>query len=118
MPRKFAVEFLFETHLGMSPNVVRPAQREERKSVGASRTFTAVDTEKAIFEKIDYIASLLEKDLESEGWAGKVVILTYKLDTFKGKLPFSMAKISLLNLPRKSIPVKQHSASSYPRRRI
>ena len=51
------------------------------------RTFTPVDTKEAIYEKIDYIASLLERDLESEGWAGKVVILSYKLDTFKSE-PF------------------------------
>lgn len=43
-----------------------------------------MDTKEAIFEKLEYIASLLERDLEIEGWAGKIVILTYKLDTFRG----------------------------------
>ena len=37
MPRKFAVTFLFEAHLGISSTEVKPPQREERKSVGASR---------------------------------------------------------------------------------
>ncbi|EJD02943.1 DNA/RNA polymerase [Fomitiporia mediterranea MF3/22] len=83
MPRKFAVDFLFETHLGLAPTVVKPYQREERKSVGVSRTFRAVQTKEAIFQKLEYIASLLERDLETEGWVGKIVILTYKLDTFR-----------------------------------
>ena len=48
------------------------------------RTFRAVHTKDAIFQKLEYIASLLERDLETEGWAGKIVILTYKLDTFRG----------------------------------
>ena len=51
------------------------------------RTFRPVSTKKAIFEKIEYIASLLERDLETAGWAGKVVILTYKLDSFRGAFP-------------------------------
>ncbi|KAI5123920.1 hypothetical protein M0805_006338 [Coniferiporia weirii] len=83
MPRKFSVTFLFETHLGMSPTVVKPSEREERKSVGASRTFRPVHTKEAMFEKLEYIASLLERDLETAGWAGKIVILTYKLDSFR-----------------------------------
>ncbi|THH10653.1 hypothetical protein EW145_g1183 [Phellinidium pouzarii] len=83
MPKKFSVNFLFEVHLGISPAEVKPPQRDERKSVGASRTFRPVHTRQAIFEKLEYIASLLERDLEMEGWVGKVVILTYKLDTFR-----------------------------------
>ncbi|KAH8119422.1 DNA/RNA polymerase [Phellopilus nigrolimitatus] len=83
MPKKFSVDFLFKAHLGLSPTVLKPSLREERKSVGASRTFRPVHTKDAIFEKLEYIASLLERDLEAEGWAGKIVILTYKLDTFR-----------------------------------
>ncbi|KAL5485240.1 hypothetical protein ACEPAI_7882 [Sanghuangporus weigelae] len=83
MPRKFAVDFLFDTHLGLSTTLIKPYQREERKSVGVSRTFRAVHTKEAIFRKLEYIASLLERDLETEGWAGKIVILTYKLDSFR-----------------------------------
>ncbi|KAL5507318.1 hypothetical protein ACEPAH_6774 [Sanghuangporus vaninii] len=83
MPRKFAVGFLFDTHLGLSTTLIKPYQREERKSVGVSRTFRAVHTEEAIFRKLEYIASLLERDLGTEGWAGKIVILTYKLDSFR-----------------------------------
>ncbi|KAL5523748.1 hypothetical protein ACEPAG_7921 [Sanghuangporus baumii] len=83
MPRKFAVEFLFDTHLGLSTTLIKPYQREERKSVGVSRTFRAVQTKEAVFRKLEYIASLLERDLETEGWAGKIVILTYKLDNFR-----------------------------------
>lgn len=37
MPKRFAVDFLFQAHLGMSTNKVQPSQRDERKSVGASR---------------------------------------------------------------------------------
>ena len=102
MPRKFAVDFLFDTHLGLSPTIINPYRREERKSVGVSRyakgvgphmtaefdfvhrTFRPVQTKDAIFQKLEYIASLLERDLEIEGWAGKIVILTYKFDTFRG----------------------------------
>lgn len=43
-----------------------------------------MDTEQAIWQKLEYIASLLERDLEAEGWTGKTVTLTFKLDTFQG----------------------------------
>ncbi|KLO14290.1 DNA/RNA polymerase [Schizopora paradoxa] len=83
MPRRFAVDFLFSTYLGLGMSKLQSAQREERKSVGASRTFRPVDTEQAIWQKLEYIASLLERDLEAEGWTGKTVTLTFKLDTFQ-----------------------------------
>ncbi len=43
-----------------------------------------METEAAIWQKLEYIASLLERDLEAEGWTGKTVTLTFKLDTFQG----------------------------------
>ena len=45
-------------------------------------------TTEAIYEKLEYIASLLEHDLEASGWAGRVVILTVKRDTFRCLSPF------------------------------
>lgn len=37
MDRQFGLNFLLRTYLGIASNVVRPGQREERKSVGSER---------------------------------------------------------------------------------
>ena len=65
------------------------------------RTFRPVKTTEAIYEKLEYIASLLEHDLEASGWAGRVVILTVKRDTFRCLSPFKTnqrTRLALLTL--------------------
>lgn len=37
MDKHFGMHFLLQTYLGIASNVVQPAQREERKSIGAER---------------------------------------------------------------------------------
>lgn len=41
-------------------------------------------TNEEIFQKLEYIASLLEHDLRVGGYEGKLFTLTYKEHTFKG----------------------------------
>jgi DNA polymerase kappa len=75
---------LVAIHLGIGSNVVRPGQREERKSMGAERTFNALSDTNSLLAKLDEITSELATDMRDGGWAGKTVTLKYKTDAFQG----------------------------------
>ncbi|TCD70323.1 hypothetical protein EIP91_003952 [Steccherinum ochraceum] len=91
MDKQFGLHFLLQTHLGIASNVVQPGTREERKSIGAERTFTAIDSKDRIFKKLEEVAAELEADMDGGGWTGKTVTLKYKLDTYQDKV-FTRAK--------------------------
>jgi DNA polymerase kappa len=48
------------------------------------RTFTPIDQKEKILEKLNEVATELEKDMEQNGWTGRTVTLKYKLDTYQG----------------------------------
>ncbi|KIJ67784.1 hypothetical protein HYDPIDRAFT_107278 [Hydnomerulius pinastri MD-312] len=83
MDEKFGLRFLLRTYLGIASNVVQPGSREERKSIGAERTFRALSDKQAILSKLDEVANELAEDMTSGGWTGKTVTLKYKLDTYQ-----------------------------------
>lgn len=83
MDKQFGLVFLLRTHLGIASNVVQPIQREERKSIGAERTFHALSNKTQILRKLEEVAGELGDDMVREGWTGKTVTLKYKLDTFQ-----------------------------------
>ncbi|KAF9227351.1 DNA/RNA polymerase [Gyrodon lividus] len=83
MDRQFGLKFLLRTFLGIASNVVKPGQREERKSIGAERTFRALKDEQMILSKLEEVANELAEDMTSGGWTGKTVTLKYKLDTYQ-----------------------------------
>ncbi|KAF8973061.1 hypothetical protein BDZ97DRAFT_1779128 [Flammula alnicola] len=83
MDKQFGLVFLLRTYLGITSNVVQAYRREERKSIGAERTFSPLDSLEKILEKLDEVAAELEKDMEENGWTGRTVTLKYKLDTYQ-----------------------------------
>ncbi|PSR76512.1 hypothetical protein PHLCEN_2v8415 [Hermanssonia centrifuga] len=83
MDKQFGLHFLLQTYLGIASNVVQPGQREERKSIGAERTFSAIGDKNKILAKLEEVAAELEEDMERTGWTGKTVTLKYKLDTYE-----------------------------------
>ncbi|KAG1731472.1 IMS-domain-containing protein [Suillus paluster] len=83
MDKQFGLVFLLRTYLGVASNVVQPIQREERKSIGAERTFHALSNKIQILRKLEEVAEELEHDMVRRGWTGKTVTLKYKLDTFQ-----------------------------------
>lgn len=83
MDKWLGMRFLLNTYLGISSNVVRPYHREERKSIGAERTFSPLADTNKILRKLDEVATELEKDMIENGWTGRTVTLKYKLDTFQ-----------------------------------
>ncbi|KAH9892787.1 DNA/RNA polymerase [Cubamyces lactineus] len=83
LDKQFGLEFLLQAYLGIASNVVEPGQREERKSIGAERTFNALSDTSKIYAKLEEVAAELEHDMEEGGWTGKTVTLKYKLDTFQ-----------------------------------
>ncbi|OJT06968.1 DNA polymerase kappa [Trametes pubescens] len=83
LDKHFGLEFLLQAYLGIASNVVQPGQREERKSIGAERTFNALSDTTKIHAKLEEVAAELETDMEESGWTGKTVTLKYKLDTFQ-----------------------------------
>ncbi|KAF9452745.1 IMS-domain-containing protein [Macrolepiota fuliginosa MF-IS2] len=83
MDKQFGLHFLLRTHLGIASNEVQPIQREERKSIGAERTFPPLDDRDKLLQMLEHIASELESDMSRNGWMGKTVTLKYKLDTYQ-----------------------------------
>ncbi|PCH43374.1 IMS-domain-containing protein [Wolfiporia cocos MD-104 SS10] len=83
MDKQFGLHFLLQAFLGIASNVVQPGQREERKSIGAERTFTPLADTNRILQKLEEIAAELESDMEHGGWTGKTVTLKFKLDTYQ-----------------------------------
>ncbi|KAF9459808.1 hypothetical protein BDZ94DRAFT_1284217 [Collybia nuda] len=83
MDKEFGLRFLIRTYLGISSNVVQPHRREERKSIGAERTFSPLSDPTQIFLRLDEIVTELENDMEQNGWAGRTITLKYKLDTYQ-----------------------------------
>ncbi|KAH9839306.1 DNA/RNA polymerase [Rhodofomes roseus] len=83
MDKQFGLHFLLQAYLGIASNVVQPGTREERKSIGAERTFTSISDKDKIFQKLEEVAAELESDMTNGGWTGKTVTLKYKLDTYQ-----------------------------------
>ncbi|KAG8213936.1 IMS-domain-containing protein [Butyriboletus roseoflavus] len=83
MDKQFGLRFLLKTYLGIASNVVQAGTREERKSIGAERTFRALSDKHMILSKLEDVADELARDMVSGGWTGKTVTLKYKLDTYQ-----------------------------------
>ncbi|KIK09973.1 hypothetical protein K443DRAFT_82259 [Laccaria amethystina LaAM-08-1] len=83
MDKRFGLKFLLQTHLGIASNIVEPHLREERKSIGAERTFSSLGDKEKVLQKLQEIAAELEKDMSRNGWTGRTVTLKYKLDTYQ-----------------------------------
>ncbi|KAJ3762373.1 DNA/RNA polymerase [Lentinula raphanica] len=83
LDKEFGLRFMLETYLGIASNVVRPHSREERKSIGAERTFHSLGDKDKILQKLEEVAEELENDMAHTGWAGRTVTLKYKLDNYQ-----------------------------------
>ncbi|TFK54490.1 DNA/RNA polymerase [Heliocybe sulcata] len=83
MDKYFGLQFLLRTHLGIASNNVEPVLREERKSIGAERTFSPLGDKEQILKKLEEVAVELENDMQKTGWAGRTLTLKYKLDTYQ-----------------------------------
>ncbi|KAJ7132790.1 IMS-domain-containing protein [Mycena crocata] len=91
MDKQFGLMHLLRTHLGIASNSVQPPQREERKSIGAERTFPPLGDKQKILEKLDEVCAELESDMTESEWTGRTITLKYKLDSFE---VFTRAKSS------------------------
>ncbi|KAF7321267.1 IMS-domain-containing protein [Mycena kentingensis (nom. inval.)] len=74
---------MLQVHLGIASNRVQPPQRDERKSIGAERTFAPLSDTEKIIEKLREVAAELESDMEDTQWAGRTITLKYKLNSFE-----------------------------------
>ncbi|KAJ7725863.1 DNA/RNA polymerase [Mycena maculata] len=83
MDKHFGLLHLLRVHLGIASNSVQPRQREERKSIGAERTFQPLGDKEKILEKLEEVCTELESDMEETQWTGRTITLKYKLDTFE-----------------------------------
>ncbi|KDQ57446.1 hypothetical protein JAAARDRAFT_129936 [Jaapia argillacea MUCL 33604] len=83
MDKQFGLKFLLRTYLGIASNNVEPYTREERKSIGAERTFGTITDKEKILKKLDEVAVELASDMGDRGWAGRTITLKYKLDNFQ-----------------------------------
>ncbi|KAJ6609876.1 hypothetical protein B0H10DRAFT_2294952 [Mycena sp. CBHHK59/15] len=83
LDKQFGLMHLLRTHLGIASNSVQPPQREERKSIGAERTFQPLGDEEKILGKLREVCAELESDMEETGFTGRTITLKYKLDNFE-----------------------------------
>ncbi|KAG6885912.1 hypothetical protein C0993_007930 [Termitomyces sp. T159_Od127] len=83
MDKQFGSLYLFRIYLGVTSNTVKPTTREEKKSIGAERTFSPLADKERILDKLNDIAFDLEEDMRKNGWAGRTVTLKCKLDTYQ-----------------------------------
>ncbi|KAI0744213.1 DNA/RNA polymerase [Daedaleopsis nitida] len=83
LDKQFGLMFLLQAYLGIASNVVEPWQREEKKSIGAERTFNPISDTAKIHAKLEEVAAELSDDMTEGGWTGKTITLKYKLDTYK-----------------------------------
>ncbi|KAF7315401.1 IMS-domain-containing protein [Mycena indigotica] len=83
MDKQFGLVYLLQKHLGIASNHVQPPERDERKSIGAERTFAPLSDKEKIIEKLYEVCAELEADMEQTQWAGRTITLKYKLDTFE-----------------------------------
>lgn len=117
MDKQFGLVFLLRTYLGIASNHVQPYAREERKSIGAERTFQPIGDKEKILDKLEEVAEELERDMEEEGWTGKTVTLKFKLDTYQ---VFTRAKSFNLWISKKeelfsvSVSLQDGLAVSFP----
>jgi len=83
MDKQFGLMHLLRVHLGIASNSVQPPQREERKSIGAERTFAPLGDKQKILQKLEEVCAELESDMEQTQWTGRTVTLKYKLSSFE-----------------------------------
>ncbi|KAF5389456.1 hypothetical protein D9757_004259 [Collybiopsis confluens] len=83
LDNEFGLRFMLQTHLGITSNVVQPYSREERRSIGAERTFHALGDKNKLLQKLEEVAEELENDMIETGWVGRTVTLKYKLDNYQ-----------------------------------
>jgi len=83
MDKEFGLKSTLCAYLGIGSNVVQPWGREERKSIGAERTFNSLSDKGRILQKLEEVAEELESDMEKSGWTGRTVTLKYKLSTYE-----------------------------------
>ncbi|KAJ7072363.1 hypothetical protein C8F01DRAFT_1103720 [Mycena amicta] len=83
MDKQFGLVYLLQKHLGIASNCVEPPQRDERKSIGAERTFAPLSDKEKIIDKLHEVCAELEADMEQTQWTGRTVTLKYKSDTFE-----------------------------------
>lgn len=85
MDKEFGMRSLFSAYLGIGSNVVEPWVREERKSIGAERTFNPLEDKIKLLRKLEEVAEELEGDMAEKGWAGRTVTLKFKRSTYEGE---------------------------------
>ncbi|KAJ7647371.1 hypothetical protein FB45DRAFT_822203 [Roridomyces roridus] len=98
MDKQFGLVHLLRTHLGIASNSVEPPQREERKSIGAERTFQPLGDKDKILEKLEEVCTELESDMEETQWTGRTITLKYKLETFEGSAFILPPSVNLIHL--------------------
>jgi DNA polymerase kappa len=77
------IDWLLNAYLGIHSNVVEPAKRGERRSVGREHTFTPTADVALLKDYLKQSATQVGKDLERLDYRGKTVTLTFKTDTFR-----------------------------------
>ena len=88
------IDWLLNAYLGIHSNVVEPAKRGERRSVGREHTFKPTSDPEALKEFLKQSATQVAKDLDRLDYRGKTVTLTCKTDAFRR---FTRAKTTMVH---------------------
>lgn len=77
------LDWLLSAYLGIHSNVVEPAKRGERRSVGREHTFRPTSDPTVLKDLLKQSAEQVQKDLQRLDYRGKTVTLTCKTDRFQ-----------------------------------
>lgn len=77
------IDWLYSAYLGIHSNVVEPAKRGERRSVGREHTFRPTSNVSDLKDFLRQSAVQVARDLERLDYRGKTITLTCKTDKFQ-----------------------------------
>lgn len=78
-----AFQFLMTCYLGLGRTKIRPAQEQERKSVGTESTFRDMSKTEELRDKLQWLSVELAKDLQRTRFKGRTLVLKIKLHTYE-----------------------------------
>ncbi|KAI9259622.1 hypothetical protein BDA99DRAFT_538582 [Phascolomyces articulosus] len=103
---------ILQSYLGMGSTTVKAS--DSQKSMSVERTFPAISTREELFNKVDELAILLEKDLAKKQYRGKTVGIKVKLTSFDVRVRAKTLPYSVYRAPDIAKAAKELIAKEMP----
>jgi DNA polymerase kappa len=73
--KEIGLTFLLRTYLGLGHTTIEHSKREDRKSVGTERTFSAISTTGEFYAQLKKTSAALAEDLAKLEFSGRTINL-------------------------------------------